>query len=54
MEDAGVRNRVKVMIGGAGVTPEYADTIGADGYARDASAAVRKANELLEVSGGEY
>jgi uroporphyrinogen decarboxylase len=47
MEDAGVRDKVKVMIGGAGVTQEYADDIGADGYARDASAAVRKANDLL-------
>jgi len=50
MEDAGVRDKVKVMIGGAGVTQEYADDIGADGYARDASAAVRKANDLLVVS----
>ena len=51
MEDAGVRDKVKVMIGGAGVTQEYADDIRADGYARDASAAVRKANELLSPSG---
>jgi uroporphyrinogen decarboxylase len=50
MEDAGVRDQVKVMVGGAGVTQEYADSIGADGYARDASAAVRKAKELLAVS----
>ena len=50
MEKAGVRNKVKVMIGGAGVTQEYADDIGADGYARDASAAVRKANDLLAAS----
>jgi uroporphyrinogen decarboxylase len=50
MESAGVREKVKVMIGGAGVTQEYADSIGADGYARDASAAVRKAKELLAVS----
>jgi len=35
------------VISGAGVTQEYADDIGADGYARDASAAVRKANDLL-------
>jgi 5-methyltetrahydrofolate--homocysteine methyltransferase len=37
MEKAGVRDKVKVMIGGAGVTQEYADDIGADGYARDAN-----------------
>jgi len=50
MESAGVRDQVKVMVGGAGVTQEYADSIGADGYAPDASAAVRKAKELLAVS----
>lgn len=47
LEDAGVREKVKVMVGGAGVTQEYADSIGADGYAPDASAAVRQAKELL-------
>jgi uroporphyrinogen decarboxylase len=47
MEAAGVRDRIKVMVGGAGVTQGYADDIGADGYAPDASAAVRKAKELL-------
>jgi 5-methyltetrahydrofolate--homocysteine methyltransferase len=50
MEKAGVRDQVKVMVGGAGVTQEYADEIGADGYARDAGAAVRKAKDLLAVS----
>jgi uroporphyrinogen decarboxylase len=50
MEKAGVRDQVKVIVGGAGVTQEYADDIGADGYARDASAAVRKAKDLLAVS----
>jgi len=49
LNDAGVRNKVKVMIGGAGVTQEYADDVGVDGYARDASAAVRVANVLLEI-----
>jgi 5-methyltetrahydrofolate--homocysteine methyltransferase len=49
MESAGVRDQVKVMVGGAGVTQEYADAIGADGYAPDASAAVRKAKQLLVV-----
>ena len=47
METAGVRDRIKVMVGGAGVTQGYADDIGADGYAPDASAAVRRAKELL-------
>jgi methanogenic corrinoid protein MtbC1 len=38
---------VIVMVGGAPVTQEYADAVGADGYAADAATAVRKAKELL-------
>jgi len=45
--DAGLRSQVKVMVGGAPVTEAYADQIGADGYAPDAGAAVRKAKQLL-------
>ncbi len=45
----GVRDRVKVMIGGAPVTQNYCDEIGADGYAPDAASAVDKAKELLNV-----
>jgi 5-methyltetrahydrofolate--homocysteine methyltransferase len=44
---AGVRDRVKIMIGGAPVTQEYADEIGADGYAPDAASAVDLANALM-------
>ena len=44
---AGLRDQVIVMVGGAPVTQEYADVVGADGYAADASAAVVKAKELL-------
>jgi methylmalonyl-CoA mutase cobalamin-binding domain/chain len=44
---AGLRDAVIVMVGGAPVTQEYADVVGADGYASDASAAVVKAKELL-------
>ena len=44
---AGVRDRVKVMIGGAPVSQAYADEIGADGYARDSTLAVVKAKALL-------
>ena len=44
---AGVRDQVKIMIGGAPLTQAYADQIGADGYSQDASAAVRKAKDLL-------
>lgn len=49
IQDAGVRDKVKIMVGGAGVTQDFADDIGADGYAQDASAAVRKAKELLAL-----
>lgn len=44
-----VRNQVKVMIGGAPVTQNYADEISADGYAADAASAVDTAKELLGV-----
>jgi methylmalonyl-CoA mutase cobalamin-binding domain/chain len=44
---AGLRDQVMVMVGGAPVTQEYADVVGADGYAADASAAVVKAKELI-------
>jgi methylmalonyl-CoA mutase cobalamin-binding domain/chain len=48
LEKAGLRGQVIVMVGGAPVTQEYADVVGADGYAADASAAVVKAKELLK------
>ena len=44
-----LQGKVKVMIGGAPVTQDYADEIGADGYAPDAASAVDKAKELLSV-----
>ena len=47
---AGLRERVKVMIGGAPVNQAYADEIGADGYARDSTIAVTRAKELLGVA----
>ena len=50
LEEAGVRDQVKTMIGGAPVTQNYADEIGADGYARDAASGADKAKELLGVS----
>ena len=40
LSEAGIRDQVKVMIGGAPVTQRYADEIGADGYGADASSAV--------------
>jgi methylmalonyl-CoA mutase cobalamin-binding domain/chain len=48
LEKAGLRGQVIVMVGGAPVTQEYADVVGADGYAADASAAVVKAKELIK------
>jgi 5-methyltetrahydrofolate--homocysteine methyltransferase len=47
LKAAGLRNKVKVMIGGAPVTDSYARQIGADGYAADASRAVALAKSLL-------
>jgi 5-methyltetrahydrofolate--homocysteine methyltransferase len=48
IEKAGLRDQVVVMVGGAPVTQEYADAVGADGYAADASATVKKAKDLLK------
>ncbi|MGO9196268.1 MAG: corrinoid protein [Acidimicrobiales bacterium] len=48
LEKAGLRDLVSVMVGGAPVTQEYADAVGADGYASDASAAVTRAKDLVQ------
>jgi methylmalonyl-CoA mutase cobalamin-binding domain/chain len=48
LEKAGIRDDVIVMVGGAPVTQEYADAVGADGYSADASSAVKKAKALLD------
>lgn len=48
LKKAGLRKDVKVMVGGAPLTQKYADEIGADGYAPDASSAVDKAKELIK------
>ncbi len=50
LEKAGMRDQVIVMVGGAPVTQEYADVVGADGYASDASAAVVRAKELIRAA----
>lgn len=47
LTEAGLRDRVKVLIGGAPVTSEWADDIGADGYAEDAIGAVKLARRLV-------
>ncbi len=46
LEEAGLRDRCKVMVGGAPVTEQFAKKIGADGYSRDAAAAVALARQL--------
>ncbi len=50
LKEAGLRDQVKVIIGGAPITQEYADEIGADGYAADASQAVVLTKSLLGVA----
>ena len=47
VQEAGIRDQVKVMIGGAPVTQDYADKIGANGYAADASRAASLAKTLV-------
>jgi 5-methyltetrahydrofolate--homocysteine methyltransferase len=48
LKAAGLKNKVKVAVGGAPVTQQYADQIGADCYAADAAEAVRKFNLMLK------
>ncbi len=48
LQKAGIRDDVIVMVGGAPVTQEYADAVGADAYAADASTAVRMAKDLIQ------
>jgi 5-methyltetrahydrofolate--homocysteine methyltransferase len=50
IREAGLRDQVKVLIGGAPVTQSYADEIGADGYARDAASGADRAKELVGAS----
>ena len=47
LQQAGIRDRVKVMVGGAPVTQGFADEIGADGYSDNANSAVQMAKQLL-------
>lgn len=48
LKQNGLRDHVKVLVGGAPITADYAMEIGADGYASDAARAVDKANEFLK------
>ena len=47
IKEAGLRDQVRIVVGGAPITKSYADEIGADGYAEDASSAVRLVKEVL-------
>jgi len=49
LDEAGLRNKVKVVVGGAPVTQGYADSIGADGYAGNGGEAVRVCKELMNA-----
>jgi 5-methyltetrahydrofolate--homocysteine methyltransferase len=49
LEEAGLRESVKVMVGGAPVTQPFADSIGADGFAPDGATAVVKVRELIDT-----
>jgi 5-methyltetrahydrofolate--homocysteine methyltransferase len=49
IKEAGIRDQVKIMIGGAPVTAEFAKEIGADAYASNAASAVDKGKELLDL-----
>lgn len=53
LETAGLRDRVKIMIGGAPVTQSFADQIGADAYGKDAIEAVAKARRLVNKRGSQ-
>jgi 5-methyltetrahydrofolate--homocysteine methyltransferase len=49
LTEAGLRQRLVIMVGGAPVTEEFVAAIGADGYAEDAAGAARRAKELVAV-----
>jgi corrinoid protein of di/trimethylamine methyltransferase len=49
LNHAGVREQVKIMVGGAPVTSQFAEEIGADGYTENASAAVKLARTLIGI-----
>ena len=50
LEEAGLRDQVKVIVGGAPLTQDFADKVGADGFATDAGSASRMAKALIGVA----
>jgi methanogenic corrinoid protein MtbC1 len=49
LKEAGIRNTIKVMVGGAPTTEKWAKEIGADGWAPNAVLTVKQAKRLLQV-----
>jgi 5-methyltetrahydrofolate--homocysteine methyltransferase len=49
IKEAGIRDQVKILVGGAPITSSFADEIGADGYASNAASAVEKGKELIGI-----
>ncbi len=49
LDEAGIRDQVKILVGGSPVTRKWADSIGADGYAEDALGAVEIARQVMGV-----
>jgi methanogenic corrinoid protein MtbC1 len=47
LKDRGLRDKVKIMVGGAPVLPDWANEIGADGYGDNAAEAIKLAKELI-------
>ena len=50
LEEAGIRNKVKVMIGGGPISQKFADKIGADGYSQNAVEAVKLAKRIINIA----
>ena len=50
LKEAGLKNKVKVMIGGAPITRQFADEVGIDGYADDCASAVDEADRLMKLA----
>ena len=50
LEEKELRDKVKIIVGGASVNQEFADSIGADGYAPEAGSAVEWVKKTLKVS----
>jgi 5-methyltetrahydrofolate--homocysteine methyltransferase len=50
LKEAGLKGKVKVMIGGAPITRQFADEVGIEGYADDCASAVDEADRLMKLA----